>query len=123
MDNQNRAPHPGPPKKKLLVLPDSNGYHLLTISEIIRCRADGNYTILHRQDEPELLVCRQLGKLEPLLTPHGFLRVHHSHLVNLQTVKRFVKRKKDGRLLLANGDVVPVARSRKAALLAWMGVG
>ena len=104
---------PGTPGDDLLALPDANGFHLLAIPEIIRCRADGNYTILHRQNEPELLVCRQLGKLEPLLTPHGFLRVHHSHLVNLRTVKQFVKRKKDGRLLLFNGDVVPVARSRR----------
>ena len=37
---------------------------------------------------------RSLGVLEPLFAPHGFLRIHRNHMVNLRRVHRIRRRQK-----------------------------
>jgi len=45
-----------------------------------------------------------------------FVRVHHSHLVNLNEVMKYV-RGEGGSLVMSDGSNVNVSRSRKDALL------
>ena len=51
-----------------------------------------------------------------MLELHGFFRVHTSYLVNLTTVRSFIKGA-NSRLLMKSGDAIPVARARKEQLL------
>ena len=106
-------------KKGRIALPNAKGFQMINIAEIIRCEAMGNYTTIYLQNGESILVCRQLGKIEPLISPYDFLRVHHSHLVNLYFIQQYFK-EKDGRLLLMNGDFIPIARGRKKDLLEKM---
>ena len=62
------------------------------------------------------LISRTLKDVEEWLSPHGFYRAHHSHLVNLQHIREFV-RSDGGYLLLSDGKKMPVARNRKEELL------
>jgi two-component system LytT family response regulator len=47
-----------------------------------------------------------------------FLRVHHSYLVNLNEVKRYI-RGEGGYLVMSDDSTVNVSRSRKDALLKY----
>ena len=94
---------------------------MLKIEEIIRCEAEGNYTNIYLKNGKSVFVCRQLGKIETLLSSYGFLRIHYSHLVNLNCIKQYFK-EKDGRILLSNGDFIPIARGRKKGLLQKIGL-
>ena len=64
----------------------------------------------------QYLVSRTLKEFEKLLEGLNFFRVHHSHLINLEHIKRYVKG--EGGYVIMNDDaMVEVARSRKADFL------
>jgi two-component system LytT family response regulator len=84
--------------------------------EMIACESDSNYTLVYLTEDRKRLISRTLKDFEELLTEHNFFRTHHSHLVNLNHVKEFV-RKEGGYLVMSNGMIVPVSRSRREVLL------
>jgi two-component system LytT family response regulator len=58
-----------------------------------------------------------LKQVEEILQSFSFfLRVHHSHLVNLNEVVKYV-RGEGGYLVMSDGSTVNVSRTRKEALL------
>lgn len=80
--------------------------------EIIRCESSNNYTTFYLADGETLLVCKPIYAYDELLSDHGFLRCHQSHLVN----KKFIKSWKKGFgdfLLLADSSEVPISRGKK----------
>jgi two-component system LytT family response regulator len=59
---------------------------------------------------------RTLKEIEELLEDYSFLRVHHSSLINLNEVSKYVKGE-GGYLVMSDGASVNVSRSRKEGLL------
>jgi two-component system LytT family response regulator len=51
-----------------------------------------------------------------MLEDHRFLRVHHSYLVNLDEIKKYL-RGEGGTVLMSDGSSVDVSRSKKELLL------
>lgn len=84
--------------------------------EIILCSSDSNYTMIYLTNKRKKLISKTLKDVEELLSAYNFFRAHHSHLVNLQHIKEYV-RADGGYLLLSNGQTLPVARNRKDDLL------
>lgn len=99
-----------------IALPTHNGYLLASVGDILRCEADGSYTGIFREEEGSLLVSRRLGYFEQALRQADFLRVHHSHLVNLGKICRYTKGR-GGLLELVDGSQVPVSEKMKKPLL------
>lgn len=54
---------------------------------------------------------------EDLLSDMNFCRIHKSHLVNLQYIKKY-KKGKGGQVYLSDGTVLDVSPARKKELLA-----
>jgi len=104
-----------------LSIPTSEGLRVIQTGHIIRLQSENNYTNIIIEDEKDLLVSRTLKKFEEKLIS-GFLRVHHSHLVNVKKVVEYVKRD-GGSLTLENGDSIPVGKKYKTlvekVLLQW----
>lgn len=101
-------------------IPKQSGFSLVSIDDIIRFEAEGSYTKVFkksdaRKDESELL-CINIKKFEIQLANHQFFRCHHSHLINLNKVKGYV-RGEGGFVELDNGESIPVSRSKKDELL------
>ncbi|MCO6488538.1 MAG: response regulator transcription factor [Phaeodactylibacter sp.] len=84
--------------------------------EIVACSSDSNYTMIYLKDGRKKLISRTLKDFEELLTEFGFYRTHHSHLVNLNHVREFV-RADGGYLVMSNKMTLPVSRSRREELL------
>lgn len=99
-----------------IALPTSEGFIMVTIDQIVRCKADSNYTSVILANGQDIVVCRQLKVLENALPQNSFVRVHHSHLINLNYVASY-KRNGGGRLLMTNGDQIEVSRSKKNDLM------
>lgn len=103
-------------KPSKLTLPESDRIHIVNISSIIRCEADKNYTTFLMEGGEKITVSRTLKEYDELLNTQGFIRVHHSHLVNLTKIKELVK--VDGPyLVMSNNDQVPVSSRKKDGLL------
>jgi two-component system LytT family response regulator len=54
--------------------------------------------------------------MEELLSEYQFLRVHHSYLVNLNEISRYIKGE-GGYLIMNDGSHIDVSRSKKELLL------
>ena len=94
----------------------AEGLEMVDVSTIIRCQSDSNYCDIIRQKPPPLTVSRTLKEVEEMLSTYTFFRVHHSHLINLKHVQKYI-RGDGGQLVMSDGSRVSVARSRKDQLL------
>ena len=105
-----------PSNNKSIALPTLEGLQLVPLDSIISCSSSSNYTILRIKQLPRLIISKTLKEIEGLLDDHQFLRVHHSHVVNLNEIRKYL-RGEGGQLIMSDGSSVNVSRSRKEILL------
>jgi len=98
--------------QKKLVLPTAEGMELIEVDDIVCIDSDSNYSRLFFADGTSLLVSRTLKGFEDMLTSAGFLRVHHSHLVNIKKIRKYLKAD-GGYVVMSNGRKVSISRARK----------
>jgi two-component system LytT family response regulator len=55
--------------------------------QIIRLEAMSNYTRVYFTDHRPMLMAKVLRAYDEILRPHGFVRAHRSHLINLQYIE------------------------------------
>ena len=100
-----------------LAVPTSEGFELIPADNVIRCEADDNYTHLYLKNKTKIIASRTLKEMEEQLKEFSyFIRVHHSYIVNLNEVVKYV-RGEGGYLVMTDESTVNVSRSRKEALL------
>lgn len=106
--------HPLQPHKKI-ALKTINTVYLVEIENIIRCESDRNYTIFHFNDNEKLTISRSMKDFEDMLIDYNFFRVHNSHLINLNYVKKF---NRDELLcVLTDTTSIPVAYRKREELM------
>ena len=100
-----------------MALPTSDGYVLISVDQIVYCEANDNYSHFHLKGGATTTACRTLKDVEEQLSEFPFMiRVHHSYLVNLNEIARYV-RGEGGYLVMNDGTSINVSRSRKELLL------
>lgn len=99
-----------------IALPTMQGLEFIPVDSIISCSSNNNYTEFFLTDKKKILVSRTLKETEDMLSEYSFLRVHNSHLVNMNAITRYVKGE-GGYLVMTDGSTVDVSRSRKELLL------
>jgi two-component system LytT family response regulator len=105
-----------PKKIKQIALPSSKGAVFVDMDTIVRCSADGNYTKFHLSDGKSHLITKNLGEYEELMEEYHFFRVHHSHLVNLNHIKTYI-RGNGGYVVMSDATQVEVSRRKKNEFL------
>lgn len=103
-----------------IALPTQEGFELVPLENILHCESDSNYTHVLLKNGKKFLVSRTLKEIEELLEGHPFLRIHHSHLVNLNEIVRYI-RGEGGYVIMSDNTSITVSRSRKDALLKIFG--
>ncbi|WP_350340356.1 LytTR family DNA-binding domain-containing protein [Paraflavitalea speifideaquila] len=68
------------------------------------------------KDKLKITVSRTLKEIEEMLEDFMFMRVHHSYLVNLNEIRKYIKGE-GGNLIMSDGSSVDVSRSKKEQLL------
>ena len=99
-----------------IALPTMQGLEFVPVDSIVSCSSNNNYTEFFLTNKKKLLVSRTLKEVEDMLTDHSFLRVHNSHVVNLNAITRYVKGE-GGYLVMTDNSTVDVSRSRKELLM------
>jgi len=107
--------HPGTPVAKIAI-PTIEGLHMVLVESVISCTADSNYTILNLKNKQKIIASRTLKEIEEMLEDFSFARIHHSFLINLNEVEKYI-RGEGGYVLMSDGSNVDVSRSRKEYLL------
>lgn len=89
---------------------------IVSLDDIVRCESDSNNTIFYLQDGQKVFVTKTLKYFADMLKNYQFLRVHQSHLINLQCISAFIKAD-GGYLMLKNGENVPVSVRKKVEVM------
>ena len=103
-----------------IAIPTNDGLEFIQIKHIIRIESSSNYSKIILQNGHNMLVTRQLKDFEELLQDYRFYRVHHSHLVNLNFISKYV-RGDGGQITMRNGDIIDVSRRKKEVFLKLIG--
>lgn len=111
--------HPNPALNVIdnkIALQLSDRISLYNISEIIRIEASSNYSWIYCANGEKVLSSKTLKEFEYALQSSGFVRVHHTHLINVSHLKKVFT--KDGMMAeMSNGDMIPVSHRKKNLLL------
>jgi NO-binding membrane sensor protein with MHYT domain len=115
----------GPPRRPARHLPVEQGgaTHFLPVESIIAIHANAHYTTVF-DGSRELFCPLSIGEVEQRLDAGRFLRVHRSHIVNLQHIAG-LKRAGDNGVIELAGErsyTVPVSRNRFNWLKAQLGL-
>lgn len=105
-----------PVAEKKIVLKDIESTYFVRISDILFCEAGGTYTKFYIDGADPILVSKNLKEYEAILEPHGYLRTHHSYLVNPDKIKMYDKTD-GGALVLVSGHSIPVSQRKKEMIL------
>ena len=101
--------------KDRIVLKDMENIYVINIADIIHCEADGRYTRFYVKGMRPILVSTNLKEYEQLLSPSGFVRIHHSHVINLAHIQRIDK--VNLTVHLCENEKVPISVRKKDELM------
>ncbi len=103
-------------KRARVALASKESIEFVDPNDIVLCIASSNYTEVYLNSGAKRLISKTLKEFEDLLAPYAFFRPHHSHLVNLNRVREFV-RGDGGYLIMENKMQVAVSKSKREELL------
>ncbi len=109
-------------KKQLskLAIPTLDGLLFYDLSDIVHLEANSNYTNIYLSNKTKITASKTLKEFEELLPEEIFFRTHHSHLINLNYIKRYIKGD-GGQIELQNGAFIDVSRRKKEEFLKAIG--
>ncbi len=97
-------------------LPNSQGFKIINISDIIYLEADNNYTCFYLYNSEKMVVSKSMKEFEEVLNPASFVRIHKSTIINLQYLKDF--NNQNGYLVkMKNNTELTVSRRRSSEFL------
>ncbi len=99
-----------------IALPSTGGMTIVKVEEILYLRSDRQYTLFFLKSGAQIMTSKNLGEYEDLLPEHHFLRVHHSAMINLGEVKKYI-RGDGGQAVMSNGDLIDISKRKKEAFL------
>lgn len=79
---------------------------LVQLKDILKCEADGNYTIFSLQNGKRHHASKSLKYYESLLSYNGFLRLNRSCIINVQYITSIYKKET---VSLASGEKVHIS--------------
>jgi len=103
------------PEKQQVILPTLEGFEVVKMEEIVRLRGNGNFTDLYLANGQKKMVCRFLKHFTEIL-PFPFVRVHKSHIININAVKSYHKGT-GGYVTLEDGSEIEISPSYKEEFL------
>jgi two-component system, LytTR family, response regulator len=103
-------------RHKKIIIRTSDKIFLVSISDLLCCESEGNYTTIRLTGNRSILASNSLKEYEDMLKDYGFFRVHKSYLINMKYITRFEKA--EGGSVVLEGEVkIPVASRKKEMLL------
>lgn len=99
-----------------IAITTNTGLSFITLTEIMYCLSDGSYTHIYLEGGRKLTVSKNLKEVTATLNNETFVRIHNSHLINLDHVRSFINNNYNC-VKMSNGEELAVARNRKKEFL------
>jgi two-component system LytT family response regulator len=94
-----------------ITISHTKGMKIVEDENISHLEASGNCTLLYFTDGTRYLDTRTLKTYENMLDPSRFVRIHKSHIINLDRLTEYLT--EDGHFAVLKGGIrIPVARNR-----------
>jgi two-component system LytT family response regulator len=106
----------GPELPKKIAIHTQEAMYFFDLDEITRFEANSNYTFIFFVNGSKMLASKTLKEFEELLPPKQFFRVHHSSIINLKFVRKYLK-SDGGTIEMADGTHVDISRRKKEDFL------
>jgi two-component system, LytTR family, response regulator len=108
------------PREAQIVLKDTDKTYFIRVCDILYCIAEGAYTKFILSEGEPIFMSRNLRVYEDMLAPEGFIRTHHSCLVNPSKIKMYDRKTDCGTLILEGGHTLPVSQRKKDFVLQFL---
>lgn len=102
----------GSGKVKKIVIPGVDGFEVIEIDKLVRCEGERNYTSFVFVDGSKILTSTTLKQYEISLEEYGFFRIHKSHLINLNHVKKYIKAN-GGSVEMSDNSSLQISKDKK----------
>lgn len=90
-------------------------FEFVNIKDIIRCEADEKYTVFFMTNNKTIRSSFGFVHYKPQFEENNFLRVHHSHFVNIIHIKKYNFSKENGSfVIMSNSETVEVSKRKKS---------
>lgn len=99
-----------------IAIHDKEGYNFVYSHEIMYCISEGSHTHLHLTENRHNVVSKRLKEVGELLEDDAFVRIHHSHIINLAYAERYFN-SKHNYVLMKDGAKLNVSRNRKSEFM------
>lgn len=103
-------------ESKKIILSTSEGMHIVSTDDIIRCESDDYYTKFFFLNATSILISKTLKQNEAILSDFNFIRPHKSHLINIKYIKSYLK-VDGGYILMTDGSKIPVSRRKRESIV------
>jgi two-component system LytT family response regulator len=100
---------------KLLGINKNDSIIVVNAKDIVRIESVRNYSQLYLGDHKKIVVSKSLMQMEGKLEKHHFIRIHKSHLININFLERFVKAE-GGYVVMRDQSRLPVSTRKKELL-------
>jgi two-component system LytT family response regulator len=104
---------------KKIALHTSDGLLFVKLDDIIYFKADGSYTHIYFTHTNRITTTKRLMEYERLESIGKFLRIHRSHIINLNLISKITKAD-GGTVVMTNGDELSISNEKKSVLLAMI---
>ena len=95
-----------------LALATNQGLVFVEIKNIMHCEANGKTTWIYINGQEKVLASKNLGEFDSFLSDHNFIRVHHSHLVNMNYIKSYMPGR-TGTIIMTDDMEIDVSQRKK----------
>ena len=103
-----------------IAVPWMDGLIFMHVTDIIRFEAKAGYCHIFSKDQRKFLCSKTIREYEEILPEEIFYRIHNSHLINLNHIKKYHKGR-GGIIEMEDGVMIEVASRRKDEFLAKFG--
>ncbi len=115
-DNLLQAPlQPGKDLGKIAIA-SVDSIELVDHSNILFFEAKGNASAVFLSNNKKVTAGKPLKEFDDLLAEHFFYRIHHSYLINLKHVTKYIKGE-GGSVIMSNGAELEVSRRKKQGFM------
>jgi two-component system LytT family response regulator len=102
-----------------IALQTSEGLLFIPINEILYLKADGSYTYLHLENNTKHTFSKRLSEFAALEKTGLFMRIHRSHIINLNRIKK-IEKGQIAQLTMDDNTELPISSEKRHALMEYV---
>ena len=102
--------------KKMVAIPTSTELRFVHKNDILYCCSEGSYTNIYLAKGQRITISKHLKEIETSIRGEDFIRIHNSHLINVNHAVAFVNSNYNC-VRMSNGEELSVSRNRKKELM------